>query len=254
MLFITLPVSILVFGLYIYFGYRRDARYLLLLLPGLPLSALINIVVKAPIGLAVGEASGYGLGFAIGMPFLLLMFYALLAPVTEEAIKISPLLVPAIRRLARPRKLDALWAGFALGISFGLGEAIYLAIQFNTVPQYADLPWYLFTGFLMERFLATFAHGVMTAIFTSFLFQSWGKALLGYLIAILMHFVLNAGAALLQMGLMDGNTVFLLLIVNVLVYLVIFETIRRRLIRREPLPETMENVVFDAEEEGLEEG
>ncbi len=251
MLFITLPVSLLVYGLYIYFGYRRDARYLLLLLPGLPLSALVNIAVKAPIGLAVGDVSGYGVGFAIGMPVLLLLFYALLAPVTEEAIKISPLLVPQIRRLARPGKLDALWTGFALGASFGLGEAIFLAIQFNTVPQYASTPWYLFTGFLIERFLTIYAHGVMTAIFTSFLFQGWGKALLGYLSAISMHFVVNAGAALLQVGIMDANTVFLLEIVTVMAFVVIFEMVRRRFKQMEPVEEITGEVVFDADEKEL---
>lgn len=249
MLIITLAISVLVYGLYIFTASGRKARYLLLLLPGLPLSALINILVKGPLATAVGDASGYGVAFAIGMPVLLMLFYALLAPVTEELIKISPLLVPQIRRMAQPQKLDALWTGFALGAGFGLGEAIYVAYQVGQAPAYAGIPWYMFTGFLIERFLVIFAHGAMTAVFTSFLFQGWGRALLGYLIAITLHFILNASVPLMQLGFIDGNLGSLFIVASVLALVLIFEVIRRVTRRRESRGEVLEGMTLEAEGE-----
>lgn len=208
----------------------RKPVYLVLIIPELILSALVNILVKSPLANLVGTASGYGVTFAIGMPIALLLFYAFLAPVTEEAIKVTPLLIPPVRRLA-DTKLSALWVGFALGIGFGLGEVIYLALQVNSVPEYATLPWYYFTGFLIERIMAVFAHGVLTSIFVAAISYGlkWGIA--GYLVSVLLHFILNLGAALLPLGLIDQVDTLLLLVITVLAFWGIFEGLRRYLRR-----------------------
>jgi hypothetical protein len=58
----------------------------------------------------------------------------------------------------------------------------------------------------------------------------WG--LIAYLVSVGLHFILNLGAALLPMGLIDVATVWMLLIATVMVFAVIFEVLRRYLGRK----------------------
>lgn len=231
MTFITLVFGFLVWGGFLFLLSGRKPGYLVLILMGIPLSALVNILVKGPLAVWVGDQSGYGIAFAIGVPLWLLLFYAFLAPVTEEAIKVTPLLLPPLRRLI-DSKIAALWAGFALGIGFGLGEVLYLGYSYSQVPDYATIPWYAFTGFLIERMLAVFAHGVLTSIFVAGMSHGVKWGLIAYLVSVGLHFILNLGAALLPMGLIDVATVWMLLIATVMVFAVIFEVLRRYLGRK----------------------
>src|SRR5439155_15052578 len=116
-------------------------------------------------------------------PLWFIAFAFLLAPVFEEAIKVTPLLLPWVRKLVKGPD-SALWVGLALGIGFGLGEAAYLAYAIAQSPQYASTPWYEFTGYLSERLLVCFLHGVLTAVVVLGLQRGKGWAVLGYLAAV----------------------------------------------------------------------
>ena len=84
----------------------------------------------------------------------------LYAPLTEEPAKLWLLLFPWFRRLLTPR--SAIRLGMAIGLGFGIGEAWFLAEVISRNPLYVAVPWYLFGGFLNERFMVCVCHGVFT--------------------------------------------------------------------------------------------
>jgi len=59
----------------------------------------------------------------------------------------------------------AIWVGLALGVSFGMGEAAYIAYSIELSPQYTGLSAAAFAGFGLERWITCLLHGVMTAVF-----------------------------------------------------------------------------------------
>jgi hypothetical protein len=198
---ITLALSIVIWGGLIYVIARKDWRYLLLALAALPLSAIVNLWVKTPLIMAVTRAGGVDTGLSTA-PVWFVIFFAFVPPVTEELIKVVPLLIPRARRLLG-RGLGAFAAGMALGVGFGLGEALYLAYNVSTSFVYAGMPWYVFTGYLFERFTVTFMHGVMTAVFVIGLARGGWRALAGYLAAVFLHLLLNLPIILQIRGLIS---------------------------------------------------
>ncbi len=157
-------------------GFRRIA--LLLILIELPMSAAFFLLVRQPLDLGVRS-----LGLDAGVYRFIASWYA---PLTEEPAKLLPLLLPFFfRKVSRD---NALVTGLALGLGFGLGEIAFLAWLINHNPQVADLPWFAFTGFLVERLLVCFLHGAITAVAV----WMWcrGKRW-GILVAMLLHYLLN---------------------------------------------------------------
>jgi len=199
MLALTLLVSMgLTWGLF-RLMHMPCKRYGWLVVLGLPLSALVNIFVKAPIIKLAANMGGFSPQFSADAPFWFLVFAWLISPFTEELIKVLPLVIPQVKRVGKGT-WSGLRVGFALGIGFGLGEAIYLAWQVSVVPDYAALPWYMFTGFLIERVEAIIAHGLMTAVACYGLWKGGLWRVGGLLIAMAMHAFLNAGAMAYQLG------------------------------------------------------
>ncbi len=207
--------------LWLYSG--RTMRFVRLVWLGLPLSAAVNLLVKAPIGEGVGALAGIEPGRSLDTPLWFLVLLFMLAPVFEELIKVAPLLAPAVRRTVATAD-DALWTGMALGIGFGLGEAAYLAWGMMSAGLYTEYPWYAFTGFLSERLLVVFMHGMMTAVFLRI--AKGGRPLLGYLAAMGAHAVLNSGAMLYQLGVASGWVAEVVLVVMLIAAVLILERIR----------------------------
>ncbi|MHB8051565.1 MAG: PrsW family glutamic-type intramembrane protease [Coriobacteriia bacterium] len=207
--------------LWLYSG--RTLRFVRLVVLGLPLSAIVNLAVKGPLGKGVGELAGIEPGLGLETPVWFLVFLFLLAPVFEELIKAAPALLPAVRQRIDSAG-DALWAGMALGMGFGLGEAIYLAWQVSASGAYGEYPWYAFTGFFGERLLVVFMHGMMTGLL--FLIAKRGHPVLGYLAAAGAHALLNSGAMLYQLGLAPGWAVNAGLGVMLIAFALLFERIR----------------------------
>lgn len=200
-------------------------RYLWLALPALPLSAAVNLLVKRPIGKGVAAWAGVSTDPLGSAPHWFLLFLLLLAPVTEEAIKVAPLLLPRARALLGGRD-GALWTGFTLGVGFGIGEAAYIGYGIAQSPEFAGIPWYLFTGYSSERFAVCFGHGVMTAVVVTGLGR--GRPLLGYAGAVLLHTAVNTGAMAYQVGWVPAWGATLSLGAGLVLLALIFERLRRQ--------------------------
>lgn len=203
----------------------RTWRYVALVPLGLPLSAVVNLFVKGPLAAGVGSLAGVDSGLAQATPAWFLVFLFLLSPVFEELIKVSPLLIPWVRRRAAT-VVDAFWAGLALGIGFGLGEAAYLAWQIAAAGVYEIYPWYAFTGFLFERTIVVFIHGFMTMLFTRMI--AGGRPITGFLMAAGAHALVNSAAMLYQLELIPGTLASLWTMLLLIVALVVFGRIRPR--------------------------
>lgn len=209
--------------LYLYSG--RSWRFVKLVWWGLPLSAAVNLLVKAPLGEAVGRLAGVEPGRGPDTPLWFLLFLFALAPVFEELIKVLPAALPWVRK-HRAGADDAFFTGMALGIGFGLGEAMYIAYQVTSSGVYEKYPWYSFTGFLGERFIVVFLHGFMTAIFLWLVARR--KPVLGFLVAALTHAAINSGAMLYQLGLVPEWTASAVLAGVFIAAVLVFEKVRPR--------------------------
>ncbi|MFL6798463.1 MAG: hypothetical protein ACJ8F3_13715 [Xanthobacteraceae bacterium] len=132
-----------------------DQRRMLLLafLLSLPLQPLVFYAVRLPLDAVV--RSFLGLSAAWGMVALLY------APLTEEPAKWLPLCVPPIRRNLSPA--TAVPLAFSIGLGFGIGEIWFLAHALVASPNYPDLPFWKFSGFILERLEVCFLHGVLVA-------------------------------------------------------------------------------------------
>jgi hypothetical protein len=129
-------------------------------------------------------------------------------------------------------KGQALWVGFSLGVSFGLGEAAYVAYSVAKSGLYECLPWYAFTGYLSERLFVCFAHGVMTAVLVTGVQRGGRFALYGILAAMGLHLILNAPAVMYQFEWITLAFYNFVLLIPLFVLALIFERMRRA--AREP--------------------
>ena len=225
MAIITIVASAFLWGAFLYAYSGRTWRFVRLMVWGLPLSAVVNLFVKSPVGQGVGALAGIDPGLGLDTPVWFLAFLFLLAPGLEELIKAVPALVPSVRRHATTPD-DALWAGMALGMGFGIGEAAYVGWQIALSGAYEQYAWYMFTGFLGERLVVVLIHGLMTALFLRLVAR--GRPVAGYLAAAGTHAVLNSGAMLFQLGLVADWVAGLPLLAVLVAGVIVFERVRPR--------------------------
>jgi uncharacterized membrane protein YhfC len=239
---ITLAVSSLLWGASLWHFTGRQKRFLWLLLPALPLSWAVNTLVKSPLTQWIGHTTGVTLAMNPAAPLWFKIYGAFLAPVTEEAVKLLPLLlVLMIWPVFRDRR-SMLYVGLALGLSFGLGEVIYLAYVFGKAPQFASYPWFAFTGFFGERIATVFVHGALTAISAAGLARGGWRAPLGYLAAVLGHAFVNLGAVLIPLGIADPLTAQVPFAAAILGLWLVFDRLRKA---AQPAGPVKEEVVFE---------
>ncbi|MEJ2209759.1 MAG: hypothetical protein P8129_12070 [Anaerolineae bacterium] len=248
---ITIVLSAVLWGGVLYVLSGRDRRLLWLLLPGLPLSAVVNLAIKRPLILWLGETGNVEPGLGLGSPLWFIVALSFVPPVTEEAIKVLPLLLPAVRRRMDGRA-GAMGVGLALGISFGLGEAAYLAWGVAHAPEYAAYPWYAFTGFLSERVTVTLVHGLLTMLVTVGLWRGGWHILAGYASAVLLHLLTNVGAILYQLEVIPVWAASFSLLAALLILALIFERWRRQAAREGDHEEQAEEVVYFERNRGKE--
>jgi uncharacterized membrane protein YhfC len=182
---------------------RSDRRYTWLILAGLPLSFLVNYFIKTPIIVSLAVWTDTPLNLAIDTPVWFILAIWLNAPLFEEAIKVLPMILPTSRVFLRDAT-QALYAGLALGMGFGLGEAAFLAYGIAQNPDYNQIPWHMFTGYAAERLIVTFAHGLMTAIAVLGFYDGRKKVLASYLTAVGLHALINLGPILLALKLIPA--------------------------------------------------
>jgi uncharacterized membrane protein YhfC len=173
------------------------------LLVGLPSSFIINKWVKIPILTSLGAWAGIPLKLSSQMPLWFIFLILLNAPVFEEAIKLLPIILPRSRQFLHDAP-SSLWMGLALGMSFGLGEAAYIAYGLAQSPAYNSLPWYVFTGYASERVIVTFGHGFLTSIAMYGFYKGGRNAFFGYFSAVGLHVLMNLGSILLALKLMPA--------------------------------------------------
>ena len=200
---LTISVTAMLCTAFLHTFTRPDRRYDWLILAGLPLSFIVNRWVKIPLITSLAAGANLPLKLGPDMPLWFLVLILLNAPLFEEAIKLVPLAFRISRTFLNDAK-SSLWAGLALGMGFGLGEAAYLAYGIAQSPAYHGAPWYSFTGFASERLIVTFAHGFLTAIAAYRLPRGGPKALFGYLSAVGLHALINLGPILLALKLLSA--------------------------------------------------
>ncbi len=222
----TILISAVLWGALFYSIGSKQKIYGLFLILMLPFSALVNLLIKTPLNQLVIKIFDLQGGFNLQQPLFYLLFLAFLAPVTEEFIKVLPIFLPVVRERV---KKDPLWFGAWLGLGFGLGEALYIAYGISKSSQFVGLPWYAFGGYAGERFVVCLIHAILTAIFTWFIFQK--KFFTGYGLVIFLHFFVNLGAFLLALGVIGLPFVNILLLVSVIILVLIFEKIRKNLLK-----------------------
>ena len=223
---ITLLISLVLWGglMFLFTGHQK--RYFWLLGLGLPLSAIANLFLKRQAIILVGQTFHVQPGLGLESPAWFLAFMVLVTPLVEEPIKILPLLLRRAWKMVTSRT-SALWVGFALGVSFGLGEAALIAYGVAQNDAYSSLPWYAFTGFLNERIMACFAHGVFTAVLLTGM-QRGGRSLLyGLLAALGLHLFLNTPAVMYQFQWISNELYGILILIPLVMLAVIFERLRR---------------------------
>ncbi len=237
MLVVTLALAGGLFGAFLHAWTRGERGYWWAVATGLPLSAFANIALKAPLGRLVTSATGVDPALDPASPLWFLLFALALAPVIEEPVKVLPLTLPRIRSLlALPG--GHLWTGMALGLGFGLGEAVYLAWGVSRAPAYTDLPWYAFTGFLGERVIVCLVHGIMTA--TLLVLAGRGRPVLGVLAAMALHALVNSTALLYQAKMVPVGVVTVGFGATLVGLALLFERMRRA----EAQPDPSADVVY----------
>ncbi len=239
---VTVAVALALWGSLIYLFSGRERRYFWLLALGLPLSAIANLVFKRQAIVTVGLAAHVPPGLGLMSPAWFLLFQVLIGPAIEEAIKVTPLLFRlAWKMVTGPA--SAFWVGFALGVSFGLGEAAFLAYGVAQTPQYSHLPWYAFTGFLNDRLLACFGHGVFSAVLVTAFARGPKFILPGYGAAFGLHFFFNLPVVLYQFRWISIEVESFSMIIPFIVLAVIFERLRRGFSPRDKL-EARHEIVY----------
>lgn len=152
----------------------------------LPLSPLAFHLVRTPLHQALEAGLGPGV--------LLLAISLLYAPITEEPAKWLVLALPRLRRALRPD--NAIAMALAIGLGFGVGEIWFLATLVSGAPAVAELPFWMFGGFLVERLQVAFLHGAFIAWFLRALAAGrapwWGGA-----IGVALHFLVNLPVVLI---------------------------------------------------------
>ena len=201
---------------------RTDRRYYWLMLASLPLSLVVNRFVKTPAIASLAAWTGVPLRLTPDVPLWFVIAIWLNAPLFEEGIKVLPLILPVSRIFLRD-PAHALWAGLALGMGFGIGEAAYLAYRIGQSPAYQPYPWHMFTGFAFERLIVTFAHGLLTSLTVLGFHYDGRKALFGFLSAVGLHALINLGPILLALRLIPATVSSLATYAAILIAFLVFQ-------------------------------
>ncbi|MGQ9818143.1 MAG: hypothetical protein ACUVQ3_09400 [bacterium] len=201
-----------------------------------PFSILVNLSIKKQIGIAM--ISLFNLSETPKLwPLWFLALANLIAPLTEEAIKLLPTIFSEVRKSLQD-KTKAFVFGLLLGTGFGIGEIWYLAYAFNlSKPELATVPFFHLIGFFNERVGSTIIHGALTAI----VLFGYNKNLIKYyFIAVAFHYLVNIGPALYQKGLTSLATTTIPLFISVITLFSYLFKIERQLRKESSIPRIKE--------------
>jgi hypothetical protein len=195
---VTTAGALAIFGSLIH-KLRLPANERLLLLAALialPMQPLAFYFVRVPLDNWLATQLVHG-----SMPYQWLI--SLYAPVTEESAKLVPLLIPAICRDISGKNF-ARYA-LAIGLGFAIGEMWFLAERIVRLPAYANVPWYLFGGYIGERLMTCVFHSAFVSVA---LWQLRRRFVLGVAGAMALHWLGNFPIFLLNWNVGGMGQVF----------------------------------------------
>ena len=156
---------------------RSPANERLLWLAGLialPLQPLAFYFVRVPLD------NWLATQLVHGSPTYLWLI-SLYAPVTEEAAKLVPLLIPAIRRDISPANFGRY--AIAIGLGFAVGEMWFIAEQIARMPAFHGIPFYELGGYVGERLMTCVFHSLFVGVALWRLRRGFGLGVLGAMTA-----------------------------------------------------------------------
>jgi len=146
-----------IYGAYLAAKAPKAERPMLLLLfvSQLPMSMAAFVALRGPLDAAVRAVLSPEHWL---YPWVTLLY----APLTEELAKLWPLLLPVVAKGITRDNLGR--AARALGVGFGVGEALWVAHLVLQDPRVRPLPWHLFVPFMRERFQVALIHALLVAL------------------------------------------------------------------------------------------
>jgi hypothetical protein len=187
---ITTTLALAIGGRFILLGATKGERKFIIALVALhlPMCALAFHYLREPLDGCIQKLLG---GNHAAYQFAR-TFYA---PLTEEPVKLWLLFVPSF--LATLNRENALCRAMAIGLGFGVGEMWFLASLNAQNPHIARIPWWALQGFLQERFMVCFMHGVFTC---AALRTFREKPVCSVLFAMTLHYIGNFPIFLAQIN------------------------------------------------------
>lgn len=135
-----------------------------------------------------------------GNPTLYRFITTFYAPVTEEPAKWL-VLIPFFLMGKIDQKRKEAWA-VCLGFGFGMGEIVFLAQNIAADPQALNIPWYLSSGFIVERLMICFVHSALVLIAAQAFIH---RKFWGILVALFFHWQINFPIYLARQYPLDEN-------------------------------------------------
>lgn len=108
------------------------------------------------------------------------------APITEEPAK-WVILIPLFLAGKIKHENKAAWA-ICLGVGFGIGEIVFLSQRIAADPQTLTMPWYLSSGFMVERFMVCIIHSALVLVAADALCS---HKLWGFIFPLVFHWLGN---------------------------------------------------------------
>lgn len=182
-----------IYGAYLAAKAPKAERPMLLLLfvSQLPMSMAAFVALRGPLDAAVRAvlAPEHWL-----YPWVTLLY----APLTEEPAKLWPLLLPFVAKGTTRDNLGRV--ARALGVGFGVGEAVFVAWLVLKDPRVPSLPWHAFVPFMRERFQVALIHALIVGISLLGLTATPRRLGAGVALAMGAHLALNLPILLAAKG------------------------------------------------------
>lgn len=141
---------------------KRELGYLLILgLVSLPGSYIAFNFVRIPIDNVVRQVFNIS-PLLRSLPLWYYFIVLSYAPITEELMKLAPLAIPFFRK--NITKDNSIAAGMIIGLGFGIGEMWLIATWLSRDVSIINYHWYQLGGYIFERIVSCFNHGVFTVV------------------------------------------------------------------------------------------
>jgi uncharacterized membrane protein YhfC len=192
---------------------KKDFRRLLCFgLVSLPASYIAFAFVRTPLDNLIRQLFNL---FLRRLPLWYYFIVLLYAPITEELMKLLPLVIPIFRR--NIRKDNRIAIGMTIGLGFGIGEMWLVASWFARDVSISGYHWYQLYGYIFERVLSVFSQGVFTVV----AIRGLGNKFIKYMLyAMGLHALSNFPIILFHMGFIRVNKIIFQNIMTL--YLVVF--------------------------------